>query len=96
MHRLVVCVCVCVSACAARMVRLQECTLRNTDWILGVAIYTGHQTKISLQNQGSAVLFCVQASSRLLKCTSVCSFEEFFSDFSKQCLAPFFSRCVPL
>lgn len=30
-------------------VLLRGCTVRNTDWAIGVAIYTGHQTKI-MQN----------------------------------------------
>lgn len=31
---------------------LQGCTLKNTEWVIGVAIYTGRQTKICMQESG--------------------------------------------
>ena len=30
---------------------LRGCTLRNTDWIIGIVVFTGVETKISLNNK---------------------------------------------
>jgi magnesium-transporting ATPase (P-type) len=32
-------------------------SLRNTDWIIGCVVYTGHETKIMLNSTGSKAKF---------------------------------------
>ena len=32
---------------------LRGCSLKNTAWLIGVATYTGHETKIMLNSQSS-------------------------------------------
>ncbi len=32
---------------------LRGCTLKNTKWVLGLVVFTGHETKIMLNSQGA-------------------------------------------
>lgn len=47
---------------------LRGCTLRNTDWIIGIVVFTGVETKIALNNKETAFkrsnvcVFCLYTS----------------------------------
>ena len=45
---------------------LRECQLRNTDWCIGVAVYTGYDTKIAMQNAGNKIGRKVSKIDRLM------------------------------
>lgn len=36
---------------------LRGCTLKNTDWVVGVVIFTGHDTKLMMNSAKAAYKF---------------------------------------
>ena len=39
-------------AVSSQQLLLQACYLRNTEWVWGLAVYTGHQTKVNMNKRG--------------------------------------------